>query len=223
MVKKHSEHKGPAPLPPSSVVKSVLNEESQNSSLVLKVQDSNQEQESLLVVENKELEVPKSKDNTFSGINDSINNNSKDEKPFNIDDKNHSASNQSVLRKHDILNPRPISVATSTNGSVVNSVEDSHIRTRRRSSSASNRNQRRPSPPSLDKVLQMNQTIEKNKGKMPTAVMNELTDRLQNNQDETDQTQDKDKSKYFAQPLLLFLYYYIIPIITRFINILIIY
>lgn len=197
MVKKHSEHKGPAPPPPpSSVVKSVSNEESQNSSLVLKVQDSNQEQESLLVVEPKELEVLKSKDTAFSEINDSINNNSEGEKPFDVDDENHSVSIQSIqLRKHDILNPRPISVATSINGSVVNSVEDSQGRTRRRSSSASNRNQRRPSPPSLDKVLQMNQTIEKNKGKMPTAVMNELAGRLLNNQDETDQTQNKDNSK----------------------------
>lgn len=193
MVKKHSEHKGPAPPPPSSV-KLVSNEESQNSSLVLKVQDS-EEQESL-VVEPKELEVLKSKDNEFSELNNSINNNSEEDKPFDIDDEKNSESIQSSqLRKHDILNPRPISVASSINGSDVNSTEDFQVRTRRRSSSASNRNQRRPSPPSLDKVLEMNQTIEKNKGKMPTAVMNELAGRLQNNQDETDQTQDKNNSK----------------------------
>lgn len=100
------------------------------------------------------------------------------------------------LYKHDILsNPRPISVAASINGPIVNSMKDSQVKTRRRSSSASNRNQRRPSPPSLDKVLQMNQNIEKNKCKMPTAVMNELAGRLQNNQDETDQIEDKDNSK----------------------------
>lgn len=75
-------------------------------------------------------------------------------------------------------------------------MDDSQIRTRRRSSSASNRNQRRPSPPSLDKVLQMNQNIEKNKGKMPTAVMNELAGRLQNSHDETNLLLDKENSKY---------------------------
>lgn len=74
-------------------------------------------------------------------------------------------------------------------------MDDSQLRTRRRSSSASNRNQRRPSPPSLDKVLQMNQNIEKNKGKMPTSVMNELTGRLQSNQDETEQIKDENNSK----------------------------
>lgn len=77
-------------------------------------------------------------------------------------------------------------------------MDDSQLRTRRRSSSASNRNQRRPSPPSLDKVLQMNQNIEKNKGKMPTSVMNELTGRLQSNQDETEQIKDKNNSKSFV-------------------------
>jgi len=41
VVKKHSEHKGPAPPPPSSV-KSVSNEEPQNSLLALKIQDSDQ-------------------------------------------------------------------------------------------------------------------------------------------------------------------------------------
>ncbi|XP_025416771.1 serine/threonine-protein kinase 10 isoform X3 [Sipha flava] len=191
VVKKHSEHKGPAPPPPSSV-KSVSNEEPQNSLLALKIQDSDQEQESL-VVEHKELVELKSKDNDFSELNDSINNNSEGNKPFDIANENNSVSIQSSqLRKHDILNPRPISVATSINGSIVHSTEDSQVRTRRRSSSASNRNQRRPSPPSLDKVLQMNQTIEKNKGKMPTAVLNELAGRLLNNQDETDQSEDKN-------------------------------
>lgn len=62
--------------------------------------------------------------------------------------------------------------------------ESSQIRTRRRSSSASNRNQRRPSPPSLDKVLQMNQNTDKTKTKMPIAVMNELAGRLQNSQED---------------------------------------
>jgi len=200
VVKKHSEHKGPAPPPPPpplSVIKSVSNEESQNLSLVLNVQDSNQEKEKESVAEPKELEIPKSKMNECSEINDSINNNSEMEKqPTDIDDENCSVSVQSIqLRKHDKSSSRPISVAASNNGPIVNSIEDSQIRTRRRSSSASNRNQRRPSPPSLDKVLQMNQNVEKNKGKMPTAVMNELAGRLQNNQDETDQIEDKDNSK----------------------------
>ncbi|XP_022165258.1 serine/threonine-protein kinase 10 isoform X2 [Myzus persicae] len=198
VVKKHSENKGPAPPPPplptpSSVVKLVPNEESLNIPIVLKVQDTNQEKES--VVEPKELEVPKSKSNEYSEMHDSINNNSETEKkPIDIGvEENPSVSIQSIqLRKHDISSSRPISVAASNNGPIVNSVEDSQIRTRRRSSSASNRNQRRPSPPSLDKVLQMNQNVEKNKGKMPTAVMNELTGRLQNNQDETDRIHNKD-------------------------------
>lgn len=201
MVKKHSEHKGPAPPPPPppqpSVVKLVSNEDSQNLPIVVKVEDSNLEKETESVAESKELEIPKTKSNEYSEINDSINNNSEIEKqPIDIGDENCSVSiHQSIpLRKHDVCNPRPISVA-STNGPIVNSMEDSQIRTRRRSSSASNRNQRRPSPPSLDKVLQMNQNVEKNKGKMPTAVMNELAGRLQNNQDETDQIQDKDNSK----------------------------
>lgn len=200
MVKKHSENKGPAPPPPplptpSSVVKLVSNEESSNLPLVLKVEDTNQEKES--VAEPNELEVPISKNNEYLEIHDSINNNSETEKqPNDIgEEENCSVSIQSIqLRKHDISSSRPISVAASNNGPIVNSMEDSQIRTRRRSSSASNRNQRRPSPPSLDKVLQMNQNVEKNKGKMPTAVMNELAGRLQNNQDETDQINDKDNS-----------------------------
>lgn len=166
-----------------------------NLPIVLKVQDTNQEKES--VTEPKELEVPISKNNEYSEIHDSINNNSETEKqPNDIgEEENCSVSIQSIqLRKHDISSSRPISVAASYNGPIVNSMEDSQIRTRRRSSSASNRNQRRPSPPSLDKVLQMNQNVDKNKGKMPTAVMNELAGRLQNNQDETDQIHDKDKS-----------------------------
>lgn len=195
MVKKHSEHKGPAPLPPpSSIIKSVSNEESQDFQFVSKVDDSNLEKETQLVAEHKEVEIPESKADECPKINDSINNNSEVEKQhFDIDDKNNSVSIQ--FRKHDIHNPRPISVAASINGPTMNTTEDSQIRTRRRSSSASNRNQRRPSPPSLDKVLLMNQNIEKNKGKMPTAVMNELAGRLQSNQDETDLIQDKDTSK----------------------------
>lgn len=203
MVKKHSENKGPAPPPPplpppSSVVKLESNEESLNLPIVLKVQDTNQEKEKESVPELKELEVPKSKINEYSEIHDSINNNSETEKqPIHIgEEENRSVSIQSIqLRKHDISSSRPISVAASNNGPIVNSTEDSQIRTRRRSSSASNRNQRRPSPPSLDKVLQMNQNIEKNKGKMPIAVMNELAGRLQNNQDETDRINNKDNSK----------------------------
>lgn len=196
IVKKHSEHKGPAPLPPS-VVKSVSNEEPPNRPLILRVEETH-EKETQLVVEPLELDVSKSNDNKYSEINDSINNNSEIEKqPFDINDQNDSVAIQSIqLYKNDILpNPRPISVAASNNGPIVNSMNDSQVKTRRRSSSASNRNQRRPSPPSLDKVLQMNQNIEKNKCKMPTAVMNELTGRLQNNQDETDQIEDKDNSK----------------------------
>jgi len=164
VVKKHSEHKGPAPPPPNPVTKSISNEEPQNLPLVLQIQDSNDEKETQLVVESKEFEKPISKDNEYSEINDSINNNSEleEKQPFEIDNKNNSVSTQPIqLRKHDILNPRPISVATSINGRTVNSMDDSKIRTRRRSSSASNRNQRRPSPPSLDKVLQMNQNTEK--------------------------------------------------------------
>lgn len=195
MVKKHSEHKGPAPPPPppSLVIKPVLSEEPQNIPVVLKVQDSNQENETQLIPEPKESMVPKNVE--YSEINDSINNNSEVENlPFDVD-VNNSVPVQSVhLRKHEIINARPMSVATSINGPTVNSVEDSQIRTRRRSSSASNRNQRRPSPPSLDKVLQMNQNIEKNKGKLPTAVMNELAGRLQNNQDETDRIQGNENS-----------------------------
>lgn len=195
MVKKHSEHKGPAPPPPppSLVIKPVLSDEPQNIPVVLKVQDSNQENETQLIPEPKESMIPKNVE--YSEINDSINNNSEVENlPFDVD-VNNSVPVQSVhLRKHEIINARPMSVATSINGPTVNSVEDSQIRTRRRSSSASNRNQRRPSPPSLDKVLQMNQNIEKNKGKLPTAVMNELAGRLQNNQDETDRIQGNENS-----------------------------
>jgi len=199
VVKKHSENKGPAPPPPplpppSSVVKLVSNEESLNLPIVLKVEDTNHEKE--LVAEPKEIEVPISQNNEHSEIHDSINNNSETGKqPNHIgEEENCSVSSiQSIqLRKHDKSSSRPISVAASNNGPIENSMEDSQIRTRRRSSSASNRNQRRPSPPSLDKVLQMNQNVEKNKGKMPTAVMNELAGRLQNNQDETDQIHDKD-------------------------------
>jgi len=203
VVKKHSENKGPAPPPPplstpSSVVKLIPNEESPNLPILLKVQNINQKKEKESVAEPKELEVSKSKSNEYLEIHDSMNNNSETEKqPIDIsEEENRSISNQSIqLRKHDKSNSRPISVAASNNGPIVNSVEDSQIRTRRRSSSASNRNQRRPSPPSLDKVLQMNQNVEKNKGKMPTAVMNELTGRFQNNQDETDRIHDKDNSK----------------------------
>lgn len=153
-----------------------------------------------MVVEPKEFEIPKSIDNECSEINnDTINNNSEIEKPSFDLDENNSVSIQSIqLRKHDVLNPRPISVAANINGPTTNSMEDSQIRTRRRSSSASNRNQRRPSPPSLDKVLQMNENIEKIKSKIPNAVMNELTGRLKNNQDETDQLLDKDNSNYFT-------------------------
>jgi len=197
VVKKHSENKGPAPPPPplptpSSVVKLVSNEESLNLPIVLKVEDTNQEKES--IVEPEELDVSISKNNEYSEIHDSINNNSETEKqPNDIGEEESSVSIQSIqLRKHDISSSRPISVASSNNGPILNSMEDSQIRTRRRSSSASNRNPRRPPPPSLDKVLQMNQNVEKNKGKMPTAVMNELAGRLQNNQDETDQIHDKD-------------------------------
>jgi len=203
VVKKHSENKGPAPPPPplpppSSVVKLVSNEESLDLPVLLKVQDTNEEKEKESVTELKELEVPKSKSNEYSEIHDSINNNSETEKqPIHIgEEENHSVSIKSIqLRKHDISSSRPISVAASNNGPIVNTTDDSQIKTRRRSSSASNRNQRRPSPPSLDKVLQMNQNVEKNKGKMPTAVMNELAGRLQNNQDETDQINNKDNSK----------------------------
>lgn len=201
MVKKHSENKGPAPPPPplppqSSIVKLVSNEESLNLPVLLKVQDTNEEKES--VAELKELEVPKSKSSEYSEIRDCINNNSETEKqPIHIgEEENRSLSIKSIqLRKCDMSSSRPISVAASNNGPIVNSMEDSQIKTRRRSSSASNRNQRRPSPPSLDKVLQMNQNVEKNKGKMPTAVMNELAGRLQNNQDETDRINNKDNSK----------------------------
>lgn len=193
MVKKHSEHKGPAPPPPPSIIKPVSNEESQDLQLISKVDDSTLQEETQLVAEHKEVEIPESKVVDNPQINDSINNNSELEKQ-NVDtDKENAVSIQ--FRKHDILNPRPMSVAASINGPVVNTTEDSQTRARRRSSSASNRNQRRPSPPSLDKVLQMNQNIEKNKGKMPTSVMNELAGRLQNNQDETDLIQDKDNSK----------------------------
>lgn len=196
MVKKHSEHKGPAPPPPSSVVKPVPNDESQNAPLILKVQDSNQEKEIKLTSEPKEINISKSKDFEYPKINDSINNNSEMEKPrFDVDENNSVSAQLVDSCKHDKLNPRPISIASSINGPTVNSTEDHQIKTRRRSSSASNRNQRRPSPPSLDKVLQMNQSIEKNIGKMPTAVMNELAGRLQNNQDETDLTQEYDNSK----------------------------
>ncbi|KAL4131778.1 hypothetical protein QTP88_009040 [Uroleucon formosanum] len=198
VVKKHSENKGPAPPPPplppqSSIVKLVSNEESLNLPVLLKVQDTNEEKES--VAELKELEVPKSKSSEYSEIRDCINNNSETEKqPIHIgEEENRSLSIKSIqLRKCDMSSSRPISVAASNNGPIVNSMEDSQIKTRRRSSSASNRNQRRPSPPSLDKVLQMNQNVEKNKGKMPTAVMNELAGRLQNNQDETDRINNKD-------------------------------
>jgi len=205
VVKKHSEHKGPAPPPPppppllASVVESISNEEPQKLPIVLKIEESNIEKETQFVAEpEEELEIQKSMGNECSEINDSINNNSEIEKqPFDVDE-NTSVSIQSIqLRKHDVLNPRPISVAASINGPNINSMEDSQIRTRRRSSSASNRNQRRPSPPSLDKVLQMNQNIEKNKGNMPNAVMNELTGRFKNNQDETDQLPDKDNSNKF--------------------------
>ncbi|XP_027843647.2 serine/threonine-protein kinase 10 isoform X2 [Aphis gossypii] len=213
VVKKHSENKGPAPppppLPPPSVVKLVSNEVSPTLPIALNVQETNQDKEIESVTEPEDIEIPKSKNSEYSEINDSINNNSEIEKPpinidneplindneppINIDNENHSISIQSTqLRKHDKTSSRPISVAATNNGPIVNSIEDSQIRTRRRSSSASNRNQRRPSPPSLDKVLQMNQNVEKNKGKMPTAVMNELTGRLQNNKDETDLIQDKD-------------------------------
>lgn len=209
MVKKHSENKGPAPppppLPPPSVVKLVSDEVSPTLPIVLNVQETNQDKEIESVTEPEDIEIPKSKNSEYSEINDSINNNSEIEKPpinidneppINIDNENHSVSIQSTqLRKHDKTSSRPISVAATNNGPIVSSIEDSQIRTRRRSSSASNRNQRRPSPPSLDKVLQMNQNVEKNKGKMPTAVMNELTGRLQNNKDETDLIQDKDNSK----------------------------
>lgn len=201
MVKKHSENKGPAPPPPplpppSSVVTLVSNEVSPTLPIVLNVQETNQEKDIESVAEPEDIEIPKSKNSEDSEINDSINNNSEIEKPpINIDNENHLVSIQSTqLRKHDKTS-RPISVAATSNGPIVNSIEDSQIRTRRRSSSASNRNQRRPSPPSLDKVLQMNQNVEKNKGKMPTAVMNELTGRLQHNKDETDLIQDKDNSK----------------------------
>lgn len=194
MVKKHSEHKGPAPPPPlASVAESVSNEEPQNLPIILKIQDSNEEKETQLIAESKELEILKSMGNECSEINDSINNNSEIEKqPFDVDENN-SVSVQSIqLRKYDVHNPRPISVAASINSPTINPMEDSQIRTRRRSSSASNRNQRRPSPPSLDKVLQMNQNIERNEGKMPNIIVNDLTGRLKNNQDETDQLKDKD-------------------------------
>lgn len=197
VVKKHSEHKGPAPPPPSLVIKSISNDESQNIPLVLNVQDTNEEKETQLRLEPKELEQPKSVNNEYPEINDSINNNSEIVKhPIDIDNEKNSVSNQSVhLRKHDKHNPRPISVAASINGPVINSLEDSQIRTRRRSSSASNRNQRRPSPPSLDKVLQMN-NIEKNKDKIPIPVATELSGRFKNNQDETDNNlEEKDNSK----------------------------
>lgn len=198
MVKKHSEHKGPAPLPPSSVIKPTSNEEPQNLPLVLKIQDSKEEKETEPVIKPKEIELPKSK-NDFSEIGISTNNSEAEEKQsLDIkDEKNKNPiSNESIqLRKHDTPNPRPISVAASINDQTLNALVDSQIRTRRRSSSASNRNQRRPSPPSLDKVLQMNQNIEKNKGKMPTSVMNELAGRLQSNQDETEQMKDKNNSK----------------------------
>lgn len=210
MVKKHSEHKGPAPPPPSSVIKSVTNDESQNIPVVLKVQDPNEKKEVQLESEPKELEQSKSVNNEYSVINDSINNNSEVVKQsIDTDNEKNSVSVQSVqLRKHDILNPRPISVAASVNGPVINSLDDFQVRTRRRSSSASNRNQRRPSPPSLDKVLQMNNNIEKNKDKIPISVTNELSGRLQNNQDETDHLEDKHNSKlialYFLVKLIIF-------------------
>lgn len=199
MVKKHSENKGPAPPPPLSVIKSVSNEESQNIPLILNAQKSSQEKETQLEPEHKEMEKLKTKNNEYSEINDSINNNSEMVKQsFDIDDEKNSESTEPVqLRKHDILTPRPISVAASINGPILNSLEDSQIRTRRRSSSASNRNQRRPSPPSLDKVLQMNKNIEKNKDKIPISIMNELSGRFQDNQDETDNLEDKDNSKQF--------------------------
>lgn len=201
MVKKHSEHKGPAPPPPSPVIKLVSNEESPTEPLVLKIQDSNEEKEkeTEITAKPKELGVTKSKDNEYPEISNSTNDSKVEEKqpPFDIDEEKNSKSIQPIqLHKHDIPNPRPISVAANINSQIVNVVNDSQIRTRRRSSSASNRNQRRPSPPSLDKVLQMNQNVEKNKGKIPTAVMNELTGRLQTNQNETEQIQNKNNSKY---------------------------
>lgn len=199
MVKKHSEHKGPAPPPPpppppSSIIETVSNKEPDDLQLVSKVDDSTLEEETQLVTEPKLVEIPESKADKNPEINDSLNNNSEiEQQNFDTEENKNAISVQ--FRKHDIINPRPMSVAASINGPIVNTSEDVQIRARRRSSSASNRNQRRPSPPSLDKVLQMNQNIEKNKGKMPKAVMNELAGRLQNNQDETDQIQDKDNSK----------------------------
>jgi len=202
VVKKHSEHKGPAPPPPSPVIKSVSNEESPTVPLILKIQNSNKEKETETTVEPKELGVTKSKDNEYPEISNSTNDSNNDtnkveeKQPFDIDNEKNSTSIQPIqLHKHDIPNPRPLSVAANIKSPIVNVVDDSQIRTRRRSSSASNRNQRRPSPPSLDKVLQMNQNVVKNKGKIPTDVMNELTGRLQTNQDETEQTQNKNSSK----------------------------
>lgn len=193
MIKKHSEHKGPAPPPPSSV-KSISNEEPQNVPLVLKIED-NQDKETELEVKCEELKIPKSEGNEHSEISDSIKNNSElENQPIDIDDNN-SVSIQSIqLRQNNVLNPRPMSISANINGPAVNSMDDSQIKTKRRSSSASNRNQRRPSPPSLDKVLQMNQSLE-NKSKIPLAVMSELAGRLQSNQDETESIQNKDSGK----------------------------
>lgn len=199
MVKKHSEHKGPAPPPPFPVVKSVSNEEPPTVPLILKIQDPNEEKETEIIAKSKEIDEIKSKDNNeYLEISNSTNDSEVEEKQANdVKDEKNSASNQPIqLHKQDISNLQPISVAANINIPTVNVVNDSQIRTRRRSSSASNRNQRRPSPPSLDKVLQMNQNVERNKAKIPTAVMNELTGRLQSNHDETEQIQSKNNSKY---------------------------
>ncbi|XP_050421014.1 serine/threonine-protein kinase 10 isoform X2 [Adelges cooleyi] len=199
MIKKHSEHKGPAPPPPplpQPVVKLTNSDvPSEDTTILLKLEDPDSKEKTTLNTESKDHELLKSKNIECSEINDSINNNSDSVQQTCNTDDNKPISDQLVqLRKHDVPSPRPVSIASSSvNGSISTTMEDSQVRTRRRSSSATNRNQRRPSPPSLDKVLQMNQNVEKDKIKMPSAVMNELSDRLQNNQNETDPQNNVDQ------------------------------
>ncbi|XP_050545072.1 serine/threonine-protein kinase 10 isoform X2 [Daktulosphaira vitifoliae] len=183
VIKKHSEHKGPAPPPPLPQPNKQNNEPSQDVNNELKIENNseNDKNTELLVDESsklKSIEVLKR--------NDSVNNNLGLLKQSSNDDKNVMCIQNIDLSEHDTINSRPVLVVSSADNSLIsNSVIEISAGTRR-SSSTSNRNQRRPSPPSLDKVLQMNKITEKNQEKLPLFIENKSSDQLKTYKSETD-------------------------------------
>lgn len=192
MIKKHSEHKGPAPPPPLSQQSKQNNEPSQIVNNELRIENPSENNKHIeLVVD----ESSKSKSCEELKTNDSVNNNLELSKLSSDVDEKISMCIQNIdLPEHNTIIPKQISVVSDSDNSLFsNSVIEIPAGTRR-SSSTSNRNQRRPSPPSLDKVLQMNKITEKNGESLLSFVENESSDQLKTNENDQLKMNENDQN-----------------------------